>query len=94
MIGDYVADLLVENELIVELKAVKALGSEHTTQVLGYLKATGKVHGLLVNFGAHRFQIKKYAWDDQYRRRDDLGAGLISLIVAVFALCCAALVRW
>ena len=87
VIGDYVADLLVENELIVELKAVKALGPEHTTQILGYLKATGKVHGLLVNFGAHQFQIKKYVWDDRYRRRNDLGAGFIPFILAVLAAC-------
>jgi GxxExxY protein len=37
LIGDYLADLLVENELIVELKAVKALANEHEAQILGYL---------------------------------------------------------
>jgi hypothetical protein len=43
--------LLVENELIVELKAVKALANEHEAQILGYLKSARMEHGLLINFG-------------------------------------------
>jgi GxxExxY protein len=61
MIGDYNADLLVENLLMVELKAAKALADEHIAQLLGYLKATRLEHGLLINFGSYKFQIKKYA---------------------------------
>ncbi len=60
VIGDYYADLLVEGRLIVELKAVKSLAAEHTAQLLGYLKSTGTEHGLLVNFGSYRFEIKKF----------------------------------
>ncbi|HPT16112.1 MAG TPA: GxxExxY protein [Kiritimatiellia bacterium] len=61
LIGEYYADMLVEDEIIVELKAAKAIASEHEAQVLGYLKSSRKEHGLLVNFGAFQFQIRKYA---------------------------------
>jgi len=60
-LGDFSADLLVENQLVVELKAAKALADEHIAQLLGYLKATRLEHGLLINFGSYKFQIKKYA---------------------------------
>ena len=64
VLGNYFADLLIEKELIVELKACKALASEHVSQLLGYLRACRIEHGLLINFGAQRFQIKKYALSD------------------------------
>lgn len=60
VIGEYAADLLVENQLIIELKAAKSLVDEHVAQLLGYLKSTRIEHGLLINFGSYRFQIKKY----------------------------------
>ncbi len=47
--------------MIVELKAVKTILSEHTAQLLGYLRASRKEHGLLINFGAPVLQIKKFA---------------------------------
>jgi GxxExxY protein len=59
-IGEYFADLFVDNRLIVELKAAKAIADEHIAQMLGYLKASRIEHGLLINFGSYRFQIKKY----------------------------------
>ena len=65
VIGEYNADLLVENQLLVELKAAKALADEHVAQVLGYLKSTRLEHGLLINFGSYKFQIKKYIRTDQ-----------------------------
>lgn len=61
LIGDYFADLIVEGEVVVELKAAKAMAPEHGAQVLGYLKSSRKEHGLLVNFGAYRFEIRKFA---------------------------------
>jgi GxxExxY protein len=61
LIGDYNADLFVDNRLIIELKAAKALADEHVAQLLGYLRASRIEHGLLINFGAPRFEIKKYA---------------------------------
>jgi GxxExxY protein len=60
-IGEYFADLIVEETLIVELKACRALADEHTAQILGYLKSSRKEHGLLINFGSYKFQIQKYA---------------------------------
>lgn len=59
-IGDYFADLLVEGCLIVELKVAKSIADEQVAQVLGYLKASRIEHGLLLNFGSFRFQIRKY----------------------------------
>ena len=60
VIGDYNADLVVEDSLIVELKAARALADEHTAQLLGYLKSARIEHGLLINFGSYKFQIRKY----------------------------------
>jgi GxxExxY protein len=59
LIGDYYADLIVENELVVELKACQRLILEHEAQVLGYLKAARCQHGLLINFGSYKFEIRK-----------------------------------
>ena len=61
LIGDYNADLFVDNRLIIELKAAKALADEHVAQILGYLRSSRVEHGLLINFGAPKFEIKKYA---------------------------------
>ncbi len=64
-IGDYHADLVIDGRLIVEVKAAKALGDEHIAQLLGYLKSTRLEHGLLVNFGSYKFQIKKFVRTEQ-----------------------------
>lgn len=61
IVGEYQADLFVAGEIIVEMKAVKNLIPEHEAQLLNYLKATRIRHGILMNFGAPKFQIKKYA---------------------------------
>jgi len=60
VLGEYYADLFVEDSLIVELKACAALNNEHTAQILGYLRATGVEHGVLVNFGAPKLEVKKF----------------------------------
>jgi GxxExxY protein len=60
VIGEYVADFLVEERLILELKACRELASEHTAQILGYLKSARIEGGLLINFGSNKFEIKKY----------------------------------
>jgi GxxExxY protein len=64
ILGDYLADLLVEGVLIVELKTAKALAPEHEAQVLGYLKSSRMEHGLLINFGSSKFAIRKYIWSE------------------------------
>ena len=51
VIGEYHADLVANNAVVVELKACKALGKEHEAQLLNYLKATSYEVGLLFNFG-------------------------------------------
>jgi GxxExxY protein len=61
IIGEYFADLIIEEILIAELKACRALIDEHTAQILGYLRSARKEHGLLLNFGSYKFQIRKYA---------------------------------
>ena len=58
-VGDYYADLLVEEAVIVELKAVKSLDEVHLAQCLNYLKATGLRICLLINFAKPRIEIKR-----------------------------------
>ena len=60
VIGDFLADLLVEGEIIVELKAATHLVDVHVAQVLNYLRATKKQHGMLINFGSTKFQCRKF----------------------------------
>lgn len=60
IVGEYLADLWIEDEVIVELKAVKALNENHVAQILSYLKTSGTKHGMLMNFGAPIFEVKKY----------------------------------
>ncbi len=59
VVGDYIDDLFVENSVLVELKAVKALDDIHTAQCLNYLKATGLKLCLLINFGNPKVAIKR-----------------------------------
>ena len=60
IIGEYFADIIVNDCLIVELKACKSLTNEHRSQVLHYLKATTIEHGLLINFGSYTFEMQKF----------------------------------
>lgn len=67
LLGQFYADLLVENELVVELKACRTITSEHVAQLLGYLRGCRREHGLLINFGAPKLEIKKYVLSDSVR---------------------------
>ena len=60
VLGEFIADLYVEECLIVELKACKVIIGDHTAQLLGYLRASRKEHGLLINFGVPKLEVKKY----------------------------------
>ena len=60
LLGEYYADVYIENSLIVEIKACKTLIDEHVAQLLGYLRSSHTEHGLLINFGSPKLQIKKY----------------------------------
>ena len=59
IVGNYQADLLVEDSVITELKAVTALNPVHFAQCMNYLKATGLTLGLLINFGNPRVEVKR-----------------------------------
>ncbi len=63
VLGDYFVDLLVERQLVVEIKAADCIANAHIAQVLGYLRSSRFEHGLLINFGAERFQIRKLKLD-------------------------------
>ena len=63
IIGDYYADLLVDNRVIVEMKAAKSLVKENEAQLLNYLKATDIEVGLLLNFGT-KPEFKRKAFDN------------------------------
>lgn len=64
LLGDFSADLFIENCLIVELKAVRALNDEHVAQLLGYLRSSRTETGLLINFGSPVMSVKKYLMSD------------------------------
>jgi GxxExxY protein len=64
VLGDYFADLFISNELIVELKACKAIADEHVAQLLGYLRGSRIEHGLLINFGSSKLEVRKYILSD------------------------------
>ena len=74
LIGDYLADLLVESGLIIELKTAKTIPPEHEAQILGYLKSARLEHGLLINFGSFKFEIRKFAWTENHRRQTPIHA--------------------
>ncbi len=62
-VGNYVADIVVENKLLLELKAVSVMDSVFEAQLMNYLKATGLTHGLLLNFGRPKLGIKRIIWN-------------------------------
>ncbi len=62
IVGEYVADIIVEDKVILELKAVKDLTEIHEVQLVNYLKATGIEVGLLINFG-RSVQVKRKVFD-------------------------------
>jgi GxxExxY protein len=58
-VGDYIADLWIDNKIIVELKAEKEMNPKHEAQLINYLKATNSKVGLLINFGQSKCQPKR-----------------------------------
>jgi GxxExxY protein len=63
IVGEYFADLVINDSVIVELKAMKALGDEHEAQLLNYLKATQYEVGLLLNFGP-KPEVKRRSFEN------------------------------
>jgi len=62
-VGEYFADILVDNKVIVEIKAARGLASENEAQLLNYLKATDVEVGLLLNFGP-KPEVKRKLFDN------------------------------
>lgn len=67
VVGEYFADILVDNKVIVEIKAAKQLAPDHEAQLLNYLKATDSEVGLLFNFGA-RPEVRRRAFDNTKKK--------------------------
>jgi GxxExxY protein len=63
VIGQYFADILVENKIILELKTVDVISNIHTAQVLNYLRATGIKLGIILNFGNPKFSYKRLVYN-------------------------------
>ena len=59
IVGDYIADILVDDKIIIELKACEKMDNIHKAQVINYLKATNKKLGLLINFGKKGLEYER-----------------------------------
>lgn len=66
VIGEYFADIIVQDKVIIEIKATKKLAAEHEAQLLNYLKATDIEVGLLLNFGP-KPEVKRKAFDNTHK---------------------------
>jgi len=62
VVGEYLADIIVEGKIILEIKAVERLSKIHEAQILNYLKATGYKLGLLINFTHPKAEIKRFVF--------------------------------
>ena len=59
IVGNFIADIFVEDSIILELKSVKTLAKAHEVQLVNYLVATGMNVGLLINFGQEKVEVKR-----------------------------------
>ena len=71
VVGEFFADILLEDKVIIELKAARAPTAEHQAQVINHLNATGIEDGLLINFGNPRLEYKRL-----HRYRSDTAVSL------------------
>lgn len=63
VVGEFKADITVEDTIIVELKSVRHISASHEVQLVNYLVATGKPVGLILNFGEQRVEVKRKVRD-------------------------------
>ena len=63
VVGEFVADMLVNDAVIIELKSVRRIIKAHEVQLVNYLVATGKPVGLILNFGERKVEIKRKVKD-------------------------------
>jgi GxxExxY protein len=80
-VGDFVTDLLVENTVILELKAVRAIDDSHKAQLLNYLRATEIEVGLLLNFGQSA-EFKRLAFDNHRKKQKTLEKSIIENLLS------------
>ena len=59
IVGEFVADIIVNDTIILELKSVRRVSKAHEVQLVNYLVATGKPVGLILNFGERKVEIKR-----------------------------------
>ncbi len=62
VVGDYIADIVIEDKVVVELKSLDRITDAHRAQVINYLKATGKELALLLNFGKERLEYERIVY--------------------------------
>jgi GxxExxY protein len=65
LVGNFFADIIVDNSVILELKAIEKLAKVHEVQLVNYLVATGKPVGLLINFGPSEVEVRRKVRDLQ-----------------------------
>ena len=70
VVGEFFADLLIDDSVIIELKATKALAPEHQAQVINYLNATEIEVGLLINFGSPKIEYHRLVRKRGFRPSD------------------------
>jgi GxxExxY protein len=70
IVGDFYADILVENKILIELKAVSSLINSHKVQIINYLKASGIEVGFLVNFGNPKLEYRRF--NNQFIENDKI----------------------
>jgi len=79
VVGEYFADLVVDNRVIVEIKAASAIANEHEAQLLNYLKATELEVGLLLNFGP-KAEVRRKAFENPSKYPKCIGSKLLDRI--------------
>ena len=79
LVGDFVADIIVDRTVLLELKSARAIDSAHVAQLLNYLRATEIEVGLLLNFG-HKPEFKRLAFENRRKRAVEEEKSLLSAL--------------
>ena len=77
MVGDFAADMVVDGNVLLELKAVDAFSNRHFAQLLNYLKATGIEVGMVINFGTPKIQYRRF--DNRFGREKSMDEAMRDL---------------
>jgi len=77
-IGDFAADMVVEEKVLLELKAVDNLSNQHFAQLLNYLKTTGIEVGMAINFGNPKLQYRRF--ENRFRQKTDMHEAMRDLL--------------